>query len=406
LPASKASYTSVIHRLGGLPSRQLAAPRRSAELSHIRAIALTKDWQTARAVDGIDFTAAAGRLVVLLGPSGCGKSTTLRLIAGLDAVTSGRIEIGGRDVTHLPPSERKVAMVFQNYALFPHLSVRDNILFGLSVRRVAKAEQRRRLVRTVELLGLGALLDRRPSQLSGGQQQRVALGRALVAETPVCLMDEPLSNLDAQLRQEMRREIRALQQRLGITMLYVTHDQTEAMSMADQVILMRGGRIEQDAPPAELYARPASIFAARFVGTPPMNILELADGASGAVIAGTAGPAVLAAAGQGLALGLRPEAVALAPGGGVPATVESVEYLGADSIIACRVGSQALALRVAGRTSAAAGEAVSLAWAQAATHIFALADGKRRDELAPRPRDFAPGFNNTLAPEEDTWTNA
>src|SRR6516165_41544 len=162
----------------------------------------------------------------------------------------------------------------------------------LRVRKVPAAERARRLTRVAALLGLDGLLQRKPSQLSGGQQQRVALGRAIIAETPVCLMDEPLSNLDAQLRAEMRREIRTLQQKLGITMVYVTHDQSEAMSMADQVILMRGGRIEQDAPPAELYARPASIFAARFVGTPPMNILELADGASGAVIAGTAGPAV------------------------------------------------------------------------------------------------------------------
>jgi sn-glycerol 3-phosphate transport system ATP-binding protein len=380
-----------------LPSRQQATPRRSARLlSHIRAIALTKDWETARAVDAVDFTANSGQLVVLLGPSGCGKSTTLRLIAGLDETTSGRIEIDGRDVTRLPPAERRVAMVFQNYALFPHLSVRDNILFGLSVRRVAKEEQRRRLARTVELLGLVALLERRPAQLSGGQQQRVALGRALVAETPVCLMDEPLSNLDAQLRQEMRREIRALQQRLGITMLYVTHDQTEAMSMADQVILMRGGRVEQDAPPATLYARPASNYAARFVGTPPMNNVELADGPGGAVIAGAAGPAVLAGPGQGLALGLRPEAIAFARAGGVSATVEAIEYLGADSIVMCRIGSQSLAMRAAGRADVAIGGAVRLAWAAEAAHVFDLKDGHRRDDVATRISDLTLPLKNAL----------
>ncbi|HEV3350492.1 MAG TPA: ABC transporter ATP-binding protein, partial [Methylomirabilota bacterium] len=199
---------------------------------------LSRWWGVTRAVDDVSFEAAAGRMLVLLGPSGCGKSTTLRLIAGLETATHGRIAIGGVDVTRRPPAERRVAMVFQSYALFPHLSVAENIVFGLRVRRVGAAERRARLARVADLLGLGALLERRPSQLSGGQQQRVALGRALIAEAPVCLMDEPLSNLDAQLRLDMRREIRGLQQSLGITMVYVTHDQTEAMSMADQVILL------------------------------------------------------------------------------------------------------------------------------------------------------------------------
>src|SRR5581483_4898304 len=209
----------------------------------------------ARAVDGVSFEAEPGALIVLLGPSGCGKSTTLRLIAGLEQVDSGQIFIDGKDVTNAAPSKRRIAMVFQSYALFPHLSVAENILFGLKVRRVAKAERTKRLKRVAELLGLDALLERKPSQLSGGQQQRVALGRAVIAEQPVCLMDEPLSNLDAQLRQDMRREIRTLQQSLGMTMVYVTHDQAEAMSMADRIILMRQGKVEQDAPPAEMYQR-------------------------------------------------------------------------------------------------------------------------------------------------------
>src|SRR5918995_7455102 len=237
---------------------------------------VAKSWGGAAAVDGVSFCAPAGRLVALLGPSGCGKSTTLRLIAGLETANAGRIAIANREVTDLPPAKRGVSMVFQSYALFPHLSVAENIVFGLKVRDVPRAEREARLRRTAGILGLERLLDRRPSQLSGGQQQRVALGRAIVAETPVCLMDEPLSNLDAQLRVEMRREIRALQRRLGITMLYVTHDQVEAMTMADQVVLMKDGRIEQDAPPAELYERPASIFVARFVGTPPMNVVPAA----------------------------------------------------------------------------------------------------------------------------------
>jgi sn-glycerol 3-phosphate transport system ATP-binding protein len=342
---------------------------------------LSRWWGPTRAVDDVSFEAAAGKMLVLLGPSGCGKSTTLRLIAGLEVATAGRIAIGGVDVTHLPPAERRVSMVFQSYALFPHLSVAENIVFGLRVRRVDAAERRKRLDRVATLLGLDALLARKPSQLSGGQQQRVALGRALIAETPVCLMDEPLSNLDAQLRLEMRREIRSLQQSLGITMVYVTHDQTEAMSMADQVILLRDGRVEQDAAPDQLYARPATAFAARFIGTPPMNILALADGAGGAVIVGTAGPTLLAGRGTGRLLGIRPEDIHLdarTSAGGVGATVKSVEYLGADSILTCEAGSQTLAVRAPGRVTLALGAPVRLSWSPDATHLFDAQSGSRR----------------------------
>ena len=282
-------------------------------------------------------------------------------------------------MTHLPPAERRLSMVFQSYALFPHLSVAENIVFGLRVRNVPRLERAARLGRTAELLGLGALLDRKPSQLSGGQQQRVALGRAIIAETAVCLMDEPLSNLDAQLRHDMRREIRGIQQKLGITMVYVTHDQTEAMSMADQVILLRDGRVEQDAPPAELYARPASIFAARFIGTPPMNILPLADSPGGAVIAGSAGPVVLPGRGAGLSLGVRPEDIRLGPAGGLGATVTAVEYLGADSILSCAAGTQSLAVRVPGRVDLSPGATVHLYWSKDAVHIF---DPERGGERA------------------------
>jgi sn-glycerol 3-phosphate transport system ATP-binding protein len=340
---------------------------------------LSRWWGATRAVDDVSFEAAAGKMLVLLGPSGCGKSTTLRLIAGLEPATAGRIAIGGLDVTDRPPAERRVSMVFQSYALFPHLSVAENIVFGLRVRRVPAAERGERLKRVAALLGLEGLLARKPSQLSGGQQQRVALGRALIAETPVCLMDEPLSNLDAQLRLDMRREIRGLQQGLGITMVYVTHDQTEAMSMADQVILLRAGRVEQDAAPAGLYARPATVFAARFIGTPPMNILTLADGAGGGVVAGTAAPAVLAGPGAGWLLGIRPEDVRLAAAGGVAATVASVEYLGADSILACAVGDQTLTVRTPGRAVLAPGAAIRLTWSPEATHRFDAQSGRRHD---------------------------
>ena len=326
---------------------------------------LSRWWGTTRAVDDVSFEAAAGRMLVLLGPSGCGKSTTLRLIAGLEAATAGRVAIGGVDVTHRPPAERRVSMVFQSYALFPHLSVAENIVFGLRVRRVSAAERIERLARVADLLGLTALLERRPSQLSGGQQQRVALGRALIAEAPVCLMDEPLSNLDAQLRLEMRREIRGLQQSLGITMVYVTHDQTEAMTMADQVILLREGRVEQDAPPEALYARPATAFAARFIGTPPMNVLALDD--------------------RRRLLGVRPEDIRVLgakEAGAVEALVRSIEYLGADSILMCAIGRQALAVRAPGRVLLTPGAPVSLAWARDVAHVFDAETGRRRDDDA------------------------
>src|SRR5262245_32786855 len=273
----------------------------------VRLIDVSRRWGAAIALDRISIDVAAGSFTVLLGPSGCGKTTCLRIVAGLETASDGRIEIAGRDVTRLPPASRGVAMVFQSYALFPHLNVAENIQFGLKARRVPSSERARRLSRAVEMLGIGHLLERKPGQLSGGQQPRVALGRAIVAEAPVCLMDEPLSNLDAQLRADMRREILALQRRLGITMLYVTHDQTEAMGMADQIVLLRNGRIEQDAPPAEIYANPATSFAASFLGTPPMNLFPLDRSADGLVVRGTASPVVTPAAPGDLIGGIRPE---------------------------------------------------------------------------------------------------
>ena len=288
-PLTRGRELSQFRKRGIAPCHPTTTTAQGRRVAAIALERVAKHWGATRAVDDVSFDVEAGTFAVLLGPSGCGKSTTLRLIAGLETVTAGRVRIGGSDVTEAPPSKRNIAMVFQSYALFPHLSVAENILFGLKVRRVPAADRERRLKRVAELLGLDKLLARKPSQLSGGQQQRVALGRAIIAEHPVCLMDEPLSNLDAQLRHDMRREIRALQQKLGITMVYVTHDQTEAMSMADQVVLLREGRVEQDAAPAALYARPATAFAARFIGTPPMNLLRLADGARGAVIRGTDG---------------------------------------------------------------------------------------------------------------------
>ncbi len=357
-------------------------------VSTISAEGVSKLWGDTKAVDDISFVAPEGRFTVLLGPSGCGKSTTLRLIAGLENVSAGRIVIGGRDVTQLPPAKRDLSMVFQSYALFPHLSVAENILFGLKVRKVPKAERQGRLERTAELLGLSALLARRPSQLSGGQQQRVALGRAIIAEKPVCLMDEPLSNLDAKLRHEMRLEIRSLQRKLGITMVYVTHDQAEAMSMADQVILLRDGRIEQNAPPEEIYQRPATAFVAQFIGTPPMNIIRLGAGPGGAAIPGLDHPLVPDHPGDDLSLGVRPEDLQISGGGdGIPATVRDLEYLGADSVVDCDVGEQRVAVRAHGRLRIEPGTRVGLVWQPESAHLFQVSSGQRRDDL----RASAPG---------------
>ena len=336
-------------------------------MSAIELIDVAKSWGDATALHAVNLRIEPASFCVLLGPSGCGKSTTLRIIAGLEQATAGRVLIDGREVGGLPPAQRGIAMVFQNYALFPHLSVADNIGFGLAVRKVPAAERARRLAQAAELLGLGALLQRKPAQLSGGQQQRVALGRALVAQARVCLMDEPLSNLDAQLRQEMRRELRELQRQLGLTVVYVTHDQAEAMSMADQVVLLHQGRVEQAGAPRELYARPATTFAARFIGTPPMNLVALEDGR----IAGSEVDIGLA----GATLGVRPEAITLAADG-LPATVQSTEYLGADLVLRCAVGRETLLVRTEGRHLAQAGDTVHLRWPVDETHAFD-AEGRR-----------------------------
>ena len=348
-------------------------------MSEIDLQAVSKHYGAVRAVDRISLRAAEGKFLVLLGPSGCGKSTVLRLIAGLEDVTRGRILIGGRDVTRLDPDKRRISMVFQSYALFPHLTVAENIVFGLKVRRTPAAERGERLARVAELVGLTEQLARKPAQLSGGQRQRVALARAIVAENRICLMDEPLSNLDAQLRHGMRVEIRALQQRLGMTVVYVTHDQVEAMSMADRVILMREGRIEQEGTPEELYARPASTFAARFIGTPSMNLVALEDGAGGAVIRGAPASTVLPGGGAGRILGLRPEHIRLVGAGGVPGVVSNAEYHGADTILTVQVGAESLLARAPGRVELGEGAAVRLGWEPGDMHLFDAASGARID---------------------------
>ena len=362
-------------------------------MAAIELIRVTKTWGSTVAVRDISFEVDEGSFVVLLGPSGCGKSTTLRMIAGLDGMTSGRVLIGGEEMTGKPPSKRHVSMVFQSYALFPHLSASENILFGLEARKVPKADQHARLVHVAEMVGLAALLDRKPAQLSGGQRQRVALARAIIAENPICLMDEPLSNLDAKLRHEMRVEIRALQQRLGMTTVYVTHDQTEAMSMADRVILMRDGVIEQQGTPAALYDLPETVFAAGFIGTPPMNLLKLEEVKGALVVAGTDGPAVAEAGFGHLTMGIRPEKISITGDAGIQGRIESCDYLGADTIVGARVGSQSVLVRAHGRLSLPAGSRIHLQWDEREAHLFDYETGTRMTRARPlcpsRPEENA-----------------
>jgi len=358
----------------GLGSQDLGSQDLGSSAS-VRLTRVSRHWAGVTALDNVSINVRPGSFTVLLGPSGCGKTTCLRIIAGLETASSGTVEIGGRDVTKLPPAARGVAMVFQSYALFPHLTVAENIVFGLKARRVPAAERSRRLDRAVEILGVGALLQRKPAQLSGGQQQRVALGRAIVAEAPVCLMDEPLSNLDAQLRADMRREILELQRRLGITMLYVTHDQTEAMSMADQIVLLRDGHIEQDAPPEELYTAPSTSFAASFIGTPPMNLFPLERRGADLVLRGTEGPVLAGALADAALGGIRPEHLRLAEAG-IPAVVRDSEYLGADTVMTCSAGAATLLVRLPGRVMLPAGTPVCLALDET-VHLFDAATGRR-----------------------------
>jgi len=325
---------------------------------------LVKQWDDIHAVDDVSFQVPQGALTVLLGPSGCGKSTILRMIAGLEDVTKGEVHINGRDVTHLDASKRGVSMVFQSYALFPHLSVRENILFGLKVRKVQQAMREKRLNEAARMVGLEELLDRKPANLSGGQRQRVALARTIVADQPVCLMDEPLSNLDAKLRAEMRDEILSLQRKLKLTMVYVTHDQTEAMSLADQVVLLKDGQVEQIGTPAELYETPTTAFAARFLGMPPMNVMRIdqiedSRAMNGAIPAGS----------PGSLFGVRPEKITIAKKG-LPVEISAVDYMGAETVLRLRHGKQDFMARIDGRTEAAPGEKLCVTWDAKDIHLF------------------------------------
>jgi multiple sugar transport system ATP-binding protein len=314
------------------------------------------------AVDDVSLRIEDGEIIVLVGPSGCGKSTLLRMIAGLEEVTRGAISIGGVDVTELAPRRRDIAMVFQSYALYPHMSVRKNIGYGLKVRKVPKDEAHRRVEEVAKLLGLETMLERRPAQLSGGQRQRVAMGRAIVREPKAFLMDEPLSNLDAKLRVEMRASLAQLHARLGVTTVYVTHDQTEAMTLGQRVAVLDAGRILQVDSPQRLYDHPTNVFVAAFIGTPAMNLVEgTVDGDE--VVFGTFRVPLDAARrpkfGQGrVVVGIRPEAfeaVGFAPAGSVTITVVPVvvEELGSDAHVFFHVDAEAVATDVSGREEAA-----------------------------------------------------
>jgi len=342
-------------------------------MSRIDIHQLTKRWGDVPAVDRVSFTVPESSLTVLLGPSGCGKSTILRLIAGLETTTAGSIAIGGKNVTHMDPAERGVSMVFQSYALFPHLTVRENILFGLKVRRIAKDDRRARLEKAARMVGLSDLLNRKPSQLSGGQRQRVALARSIVSRRPVCLMDEPLSNLDAKLRAEMRDEIRSLQQKLGLTMVYVTHDQVEAMTMADQVVLLQQGRVEQIGPPHALYENPRTTFAAQFLGSPPMNLLKIDSIRDHQALTAACGGRLPSACPPEGFIGVRPEDVRVGPRG-LPVRIAAVDYLGAETVVRLRYGDQPLFAKIDGRHAYTSGETLHISWEAGAVQCFG-ADG-------------------------------
>ena len=336
-------------------------------MAAIRLDSVTKTYPAGHvAVRNVSLSIADGEFLVLVGPSGCGKSTVLRLIAGLETPDAGRIAIGDTDVTGVSPQARDVAMVFQSYALYPHMSVRDNLAYGLTVRRIDRATIASRVAAVAASLGIEPLLERRPAELSGGQRQRVALGRAMVRTPRAFLLDEPLSNLDPALRAQARAELRRIHRALGATIVYVTHDQEEALTLGSRVAVMRDGAIEQVAPPGEVYARPVNTFVARFIGAPAMNLLP-------ADVAGVAAP-------PGAVVGVRPHDVVLGPGGSMRATVDLVEQRGHDAVVHLRLADRALPpiLVVTGGGVPPAGATVMLSFPADKLHVFEQASGIRR----------------------------
>jgi len=349
---------------------------------------VTKAFGVTKVIHGIDLSIDHGEFIVFVGPSGCGKSTLLRMIAGLEPVSTGDVMIDGQPVNHVPAAERGLAMVFQSYALYPHMSVRQNLSFGLENLKTPKPEIQKRVAEAARMLRMEPLLERRPGQLSGGQRQRVAIGRAVVREPKIFLFDEPLSNLDAELRVQMRVEIGALHQRLGNTMIYVTHDQVEAMTMADRIAVLKDGRLEQFGRPLDLYNRPANLFVAGFIGSPRMNFLggKVSGANSGGVAVQLDGGGAIevpcaadgAREGAPVKLGVRPEHIRLAEAGDAKLSVALTEQLGGESYLHGALPSgEALSVRLAGQTPVARGDTVGLTLAEPALrHLFDAETGR------------------------------
>jgi multiple sugar transport system ATP-binding protein len=346
-------------------------------MSAVTISGVEKAYGKTQVIHGVSVDIASGEFVILVGPSGCGKSTLLRMIAGLEDINAGEIALEGKVINDIAPKSRDIAMVFQNYALYPHMTVRENMAFALTLKKTDKRAIDEQIMRAATILGLQDLLERYPRQLSGGQRQRVAMGRAIVRDPKVFLFDEPLSNLDAKLRVQMRTEIKALHQRLGTTIVYVTHDQVEAMTMADKIVVMNGGIVEQVGAPLDLYDRPANLFVAQFIGSPAMNILRGRTTAEGFTASdGTVFPLpVLEKAENALAWGIRPEHLRLSDSG-VPAVVEVVEPTGSETLVIAKTGGNTLSALLRERVPVVPGQHVFLAPDLAQLHLFD-AQGRR-----------------------------
>ena len=328
-------------------------------MSAIEVKNLSRSYGDIDAVKDVSFTVPEKSFTVLLGPSGCGKSTILKMLSGLEQVSHGTINIGGADVTEVEASKRGVSMVFQSYALFPHLNVKENIQFGLKVRKVPAEEREKKVAEAAQVVGLTELLDRKPANLSGGQRQRVALARSIVSDQSVCLMDEPLSNLDSKLRAEMRDEIRDLQKRLGLTVVYVTHDQVEAMSMADQIILLKLGEIVQVGAPEEIYNSPNSVFSAQFIGLPPMNILNLNE-----IDVSSLDSKIYSAVDSNKNIkdiGVRPEHIVFSKKG-LPVVVKSIDYFGGETVFKLTHQEKDFFLREPRQPKIQLGDQLNVSW--------------------------------------------